>query len=1077
MNSETPVSSDFQREVRLGLVLYGGVSLAIYMSGATHELFRAVRGRGVYWLIKHLIDADIGVDVASGASAGGINGIFLSFALANEREFAACAQLWRRDGDLDTLLRALDATGDEVPSVLDSAHYLDVLESGFRTMWNTPLAPEQRPPEAVTPTRELDLFVTGTDFYGRLSNEVDATGRVIRVKQHRSVFLLKHRQRADAKRQLDPFADIYGKPEESDGAAGFLALAKLAQITSCFPGAFAPVKVEYPCEDADADRLVQAADARLSLWGSLSRGEHYFVDGGVLDNKPFTTTLDAIFHRPAERRVCRHLLYLEPDPERAGAASRREDGTKLVQPSFLSSVLDSVARLPSYESISEDLGRIAEHNATIQRFNALVKQLSLRSSVPVGTGRPSSSGLYLCARLLGIGQRVSEELGEQLAVEAPALARQQAAPGGAIATVEASGQAGARLGAEALQELLEKLSEAVRGMSPTATRDLLAQIDIDFAIRRLMSLTYELEPRSDGTGPYRWLWIRVNEEVQRLEIVHAAMERAVVPVILRRGVADGSLTPEALWGTIRDRIGFLLAHAGLESCLPGQVDWNDLSGADGERRSLKQELERRLAMLAQQDPEVAAGERSLLEVSSQRLGSLLDAAGCPDLDRSFLERFEDDDAVRYPLELASGVHERDVIHVVRLSPLDAQRGLSNRPLADKLCGETFGHFGAFLKKSWRSNDILWGRLDGISKLAELLLERTHFDPGSALPPLRGAKLWAALHAQAGGARAFLGRLFPDLERRIAQGGGADPLSELLQALARVAPEQPRLTSEEQRGLVERLIEVAQLDALCDGLPLVIQDAAEEQLGWRELKSAPEKRALRKLAAPLGASAAAAPAGAFWDRAWQFRTTGTFFDKSLLELATRELAREALARMSTHELEAFFRGEYAVGSETPALAMPRPVLLDLVVRGAALATRALESGAGDTGRKLRDNGAYRLVIRWPIRVIVELAGFLRASPHYIRAFVIGALLYAALALIANVLWFDALYDQQRDGITRAVALTAFTIVPACVLTVAWIVWRPGIWKRGFIGLLAVALGIALGFGLIHVPALLCRACEP
>jgi patatin-related protein len=1072
MNSETPVSSDFQREVRLGLVLYGGVSLAIYMNGATHELFRAVRGRGVYWLIKQLIDADIGVDVASGASAGGINGIFLSFALANDREFSACAQLWRRDGDLDTLLRNLDTAGNDVPSVLDSAHYLSVLERGFRSMWDTPLAPEQRPPEAVTPTRELDLFVTGTDFYGRLSNEVDATGRVIRVKQHRTVFLLKHRERADAKRQLDPFADVYGKPEQSDGAAGFLALAKLAQITSCFPGAFAPVRVEYPCEDAGADARVQAADARLSLWGSLSRGEHYFVDGGVLDNKPFTTTLDAIFHRPADRRVCRHLVYLEPDPEQRGAGSGREDRSRPVRPSFASSVLDSVTRLPSYESISEDLARIAEHNATIQRFNALVKALSLRSGAPEGIGRPSSSALYPCARLLGIGQRVSAQLGEQLAVEAPALARQRATP-----PQPGGEQAGARLGAEALQQLLEKLSEAVRGMSPAATRDLLEQIDIDFAIRRLMALTYELEPRSEGAGPYRWLWMRVNDEVQRLEIVRAAMEQAIVPVVLRAGALDGSLTPEGLWGTIRERMGFLLAHAGLESCLPEQVDWHDRCGADAERRSLKQELEQRLVTLARQDPKGPAGARSLLVVSAQRLASLLEAAACPGLERSFLERFEDDDAVRYPLELASGVHERDVIHVVRLSPADAQRGLSNRPLQDKICGETVAHFGAFLKKSWRSNDILWGRLDGISKLAELLLERTRFDPGSDLPPLRGAKLWRALQAQVGGARAFLGRLFPDLERRIAQNGAADPLSELLQALARVAPGQAPLSDPEQRALIERLIEVAQLDALCEGLPSVIQDAAEEQLDWRELKSAPEKRALRQ-PAPLSAVVAGARAGAFWDRAWQFRTTGTFFDKSLLELATRELAREALSRMSTRELEAFFRGEYAVGSETPALAMPRPVLLDLAVRGAALGIRALESSGGEAGRKLRDNGAYRLLLRWPIGVIVQLASFLRASPHYIRAFVIGALLYAALGVTANLLWFNALYDDRpHDGIARAVGLIAFTIAPACSLTVAWVVWRPGIWKRSFIGLLAVALGIALGFALLHVPQLLCRACRP
>ena len=123
--SQVTQGADWGREVRLGLVLYGGVSLAIYMNGTTNELFRAVRGRGVYFLIKHLLGADIGVDVASGASAGGINGIFLAFALANDREFGTCAELWRRDGDLGSLFRSLG--DDAVPSVLDSPHYRDVL--------------------------------------------------------------------------------------------------------------------------------------------------------------------------------------------------------------------------------------------------------------------------------------------------------------------------------------------------------------------------------------------------------------------------------------------------------------------------------------------------------------------------------------------------------------------------------------------------------------------------------------------------------------------------------------------------------------------------------------------------------------------------------------------------------------------------------------------------------------------------------------------------------------------------------------------------------------------------------------
>ncbi|HEU5269580.1 MAG TPA: DUF3376 domain-containing protein, partial [Jatrophihabitans sp.] len=42
--------------------------------------------------------------------------------------------------------------------------------------------------------------------------------------------------------------------------------------------------------------------------------------------------------------------------------------------------------------------------------------------------------------------------------------------------------------------------------------------------------------------------------------------------------------------------------------------------------------------------------------------------------------------------------------------------------ASKLTGMQLDHFGAFLKRSWRSNDWMWGRLDGAGWLTHLLLD-------------------------------------------------------------------------------------------------------------------------------------------------------------------------------------------------------------------------------------------------------------------------------------------------------------------------------------------------------------------
>jgi hypothetical protein len=151
-----------RREVRLGIVMYGGVSLAVYIYGVAREFFHAVRGRGVYRLIKALTDSDIVVDVISGTSAGGINGIMLSYALCNERDFKNASALWRTHGDISKLLRSPKDAANAT-SILDSeGYYQSNLERVFASMPR--YVPEQHEDNSVF--SELDLFATGTDVHG-----------------------------------------------------------------------------------------------------------------------------------------------------------------------------------------------------------------------------------------------------------------------------------------------------------------------------------------------------------------------------------------------------------------------------------------------------------------------------------------------------------------------------------------------------------------------------------------------------------------------------------------------------------------------------------------------------------------------------------------------------------------------------------------------------------------------------------------------------------------------------------------------------------------------------------------------
>src|SRR5262249_61052053 len=105
MDTAPSPESHKSSEIRIGLVLYGGVSLAIYINGVVREFFEAVHGRGVYKLLKVLTDSDLVVDVVSGTSAGGINGILLASAPCNDPHLADCAGLWRRDAGIRQPLR------------------------------------------------------------------------------------------------------------------------------------------------------------------------------------------------------------------------------------------------------------------------------------------------------------------------------------------------------------------------------------------------------------------------------------------------------------------------------------------------------------------------------------------------------------------------------------------------------------------------------------------------------------------------------------------------------------------------------------------------------------------------------------------------------------------------------------------------------------------------------------------------------------------------------------------------------------------------------------------------------------
>ncbi len=80
-------------ELRLALVFNGGVSLAVWMAGVTHEIDRLRRAEGPWRDLCRDANATVVVDIIAGTSAGGLNGTLLASCRRRRRAAArpSCA--------------------------------------------------------------------------------------------------------------------------------------------------------------------------------------------------------------------------------------------------------------------------------------------------------------------------------------------------------------------------------------------------------------------------------------------------------------------------------------------------------------------------------------------------------------------------------------------------------------------------------------------------------------------------------------------------------------------------------------------------------------------------------------------------------------------------------------------------------------------------------------------------------------------------------------------------------------------------------------------------------------------------
>ena len=765
-----------ERELRLCLVMYGGVSLAVYMNGVAREYFDLVRGRGVWGIFKRLANVDAVVDVISGASAGGLNGLFLAYAICGHREFGTMVDLWRNRAGIESLLA--DPSSPELRSLLKSEYMEKELENAFVTM--PPVAAGRADELAVSESPDLDCFMAATNFYGQRVVVGDPTGSPIPTRSHRSTVHFKHRLG-----RKEPFGApaVPGVAPPSPAVAaerGTMSpgvLAKVARATSAFPAAFRPIEL------AGDDLHGRFATDDMELPPGKSA---WYIDGGVLDNKPFTCALPMIYQRHADRPVDRMLFFVEPDPEADDKVTAKE--VRAAEPNFLETALASLSSLPSYESILDEIRSIDGHNRKIDLFDSVFGQTEgLDRTEPP----PMQWSLYHRSRVHCLMDDVSDELStEQVA----ALLSEM--------DMEAGQGADRAVSVHYFRRLFEaKFTGAdtprMAIKQPAVEVDAL---DVDFVRRAFYFWIYRLYDRLTAQpedANLRRLISFLSDRIDMLLFLDAQVELALD----RLGPAP---TFAAVVGALTDGLS---GPAALSAIIAGQEDTTRMlsdrrssGGADTAR--FVETYRAPVATTAGSAPLPPTAAPTTRPLLLPQFLALLDQVIGADATAAF-RRY---DAWRFPAVYAADLGEIDRIEYYRVSPIEAAAVPGATPelarfRADpmrRLAGRHLAHFGAFLNKAWRSNDVMWGRIDSASVIWDVLLRRR----GYQLSRARATQLLAELDARK---------------------WSASPTRELAELYALVADFAAGKSDE--AAFAADLLACHQRAILAEGVPEVIADAA------------------------------------------------------------------------------------------------------------------------------------------------------------------------------------------------------------------------------------------------------------
>jgi len=749
-----------EKELRLALVCYGGVSLAIYMHGVTKELWKLLKAsearqaeRGdqpgsdseaVWHALLDQIGADVDLrvicDIIAGASAGGINGVLLGRAIASGHDMEPLRDLWLEKADIDILLDpdAKPDTGfgrlrqvykepigwlaarqsESLARVDDRTVRAEIamkLSRFVRSRWFKPpfsgdgftrlldealLATEAAPngPALVPPTMAFDLFVTVTDYYGVTSKLPINSPPAVSEREHRRLFSFR----------APPVMQRSTSPEaRGEGRHAAQASALPARVLGDRPALLFAARATASFPGAFPPATIGEIDRRLTFIGEAWPRRYAFVrDQMSSDRAPEDMALidgsvlnNAPFG-PAIDVVRMKPSHREVDRRFVYIDPKPGVGGEVRAPGFFTTILRALADIPREQPIRDSLEEIGGYSARVRRVRAVLDGMT--PAVDAAINRAVGARFFYLP------------LGPERLAKARSRIQSLAAREAGFAFA-AYAQLKVRIVLDEAAALLSG-SAGLEGQEAAVVRHAL----LAAAERRGAFIPEGATGRdADSSGYVAVLkGLDIGFRVRRLRFVvkRLAGQIASSPDASERAAAEN--VKSSLYGAIAPFVirRNVLTHSGRDGLGDSALKIVQAKSAESRGVAADQALNRLFAVLDLSTLDSAADAVVVAASLDPQIGRPLRQAmvrswlGFPFYDIALLPQMQDD-----------GSDSLDEIKVDRISPDDAT---SLRAGGTRAClkGWQLNAFGAFFSRGWRENDYLWGRLHAADRLVDIVLD-------------------------------------------------------------------------------------------------------------------------------------------------------------------------------------------------------------------------------------------------------------------------------------------------------------------------------------------------------------------